>query len=73
MTPATQNLQPATKSAGLLAGVMKATWNRVIVVLSDPVLVAISVFCLIGLLVTLNLIIRFPDFTAVSEQFQQYP
>ena len=73
MTPITQNLQSSTKPAGLYAAAIKALWGRLVALLSDPVLLAVSVFCVIGLLITLNLIIRFPDFTAVSEQFQQYP
>jgi hypothetical protein len=33
---------------------------------------AVVVFCLIGLLLALNLILRFPDFGAVIEQYNQF-
>jgi hypothetical protein len=73
MTPATQNLQSSAKSTGLVANAVSAGWRALAGLLSDPVLLAISIFCIIGLLITINLIARFPDFTAVNELFGQYP
>jgi len=73
MPPLTQNLQSSTRPAALLANTMKALWCWLVALLSDPALIAVAIFCTIGLLITLNLIVRFPDFTAVSEQFQQHP
>lgn len=35
-------------------------------------LVAVILFCLIGLLLTLNLVLRFPDFGSVIEQYNQF-
>jgi len=37
----------------------------------DPGLIAVVLFCAIGLLVTLNLILRFPDLGAIIAQYNQ--
>jgi hypothetical protein len=37
-----------------------------------PDLLAVVAFCLVGLLLALNLILRFPDFGAVIEQYNQF-
>jgi hypothetical protein len=39
--------------------------------MADPNLFIIIAFCAIGLLVTLNLMFRFPDFGMAVEQFSQ--
>jgi hypothetical protein len=41
-------------------------------VIANPNLLAVATFCLIGLLLSLNLIFRFPDFGTVIEQFNQF-
>jgi hypothetical protein len=45
---------------------------RLVAALANPDLLAIVAFCFIGLLVTLNLILRFPVFSAVIEQYHQF-
>jgi hypothetical protein len=40
--------------------------------ISKPDFVTIIAFCTIGLLTTLNLILRFPDFGAIIEQYNQF-
>jgi hypothetical protein len=39
---------------------------------SNPALVVVITFCLIGLLLTLNVVLRFPDFGSVVEQYNQF-
>jgi hypothetical protein len=39
---------------------------------SDPDLLAIALFCVIGLLIALNLMFRFPDYGALFEQYNQF-
>jgi len=46
--------------------------SRVATVIANPNLLAIAAISLIGLLLSLNLIFRFPDFGAVIEQFNQF-
>jgi hypothetical protein len=40
--------------------------------LSEPNANAVVLFCTIGLLVTLNLILRFPDLGAIIAQYNQF-
>ncbi len=51
---------------------IETVWSRVVTVVANPNLLAIVAFCLIGLLLSLNLILRFPDFGAVIEQANQF-
>jgi hypothetical protein len=59
------------KSMGGLIGTAKTAWRAVAAVMT-PDLCAVIAFCLIGLLLALNLILRFPDFGAVIEQYNQF-
>jgi hypothetical protein len=49
-----------------------ATWSWLAAAVKDPSLIAIVLFCAIGLLVTLNLILRFPEFGAIIAQYNQF-
>jgi hypothetical protein len=57
-----RNTSRSIKSAGAWLRAAKA----------DPDLFIIVAFCLIGLLVTINVILRFPDFGISVEQLQQF-
>ncbi|MGB8743019.1 MAG: hypothetical protein WCD52_23070 [Xanthobacteraceae bacterium] len=48
------------------------SWHRLYAALTDPDLQVVAAFCLIGLLLTLNLIFRFPDMGAVIAQYNQF-
>ncbi|MGB6965382.1 MAG: hypothetical protein WBD90_13055 [Xanthobacteraceae bacterium] len=56
---------PETKSTN-------QSWHRLYAALTDPDLQVVAAFCLIGLLLTLNLIFRFPDMGAVIAQYNQF-
>ena len=43
-----------------------------VVAAANPDLLAVVAFCLIGLLATLNFILRFPDFGAVIQQYNLF-
>ena len=51
---------------------IETVWSRLVTVIANPNLLAVATFCLIGLLLSLNLIFRFPDFGTVIEQFNQF-
>jgi hypothetical protein len=55
-------------------GAKKATsaWSRLAAAVKDPSLIAIVSFCVIGLLITLNLILRFPDLGALIAVYNQF-
>jgi hypothetical protein len=47
-------------------------WSQLVTAIANPDLHAVIAFCLIGLLVSLNLILRFPDLGAVIERCNQF-
>ena len=48
------------------------SWQRFYAALTDHDLQIVVAFCLIGLLLMLNLIFRFPDMGAVIAQYNQF-
>ncbi len=57
----TRELEPTAKSEDRRPKTLQMTWDRIIAATTDPSLVAVMFFCAIGLLIALNLILRFPD------------
>lgn len=47
-------------------------WPWLAAAVKDPSLIAIVSFCVIGLLITHNLILRFPDLGALIAQYNQF-
>jgi hypothetical protein len=47
-------------------------WDRVVSVLTSADLLALTIFCMIGLLVSLAVILTFPAFGETIEALQQY-
>ena len=47
-------------------------WSRLVTAITDPNLTAIALFCAIGLLATVNVILHFPDFGETIAQFNQF-
>jgi hypothetical protein len=70
--PKTHDFPPPTKATNGLDISGKNTRHRTIARIMNPDLLAIVAFCLIGLLLMLNLMFRFPDLGAVIEQFNQF-
>jgi hypothetical protein len=69
---ATHVLQWLFKSADCRTQGAETEWSRLFTAIANPDLHAIVSFCLIGLLLAINLILRFPDFGAVIEQYNQF-
>ena len=61
-----RSVHSALRSSGNLA----TDWFRAVT--TDRNLIIIAAFCLIGLLVTLNLIFRFPSFQPSTEDIAQF-
>jgi len=61
-----RSVHSALRSSGNLA----TDWFRAVT--TDRNLIIIAAFCLIGLLVTLNLILRFPSFQPSTEEIAQF-
>ena len=67
-----RELQPLTKPAGQLTKLPEAAWHQVLAETTDPDFIIIAAFCTIGLLITINVILRFPDFGASAERYNQF-
>jgi hypothetical protein len=70
--PKAHDFLPPTKSTGLTASTTKAYLRRAVSATLTPDLLVIAAFCLIGLLSTFNMVLRFPDLGAVIEQYNQF-
>jgi hypothetical protein len=69
---ATRLLQFLVNPANRQAEKTGTEWSRLVTAIANPELHAVIAFCLIGLLLTLNLILRFPDLGAIIEQYNQF-
>jgi hypothetical protein len=52
--------------------VAEKPWSRIVETLSNPDFLAVALFCVIGMLIVLNLMFRFPALGAVIEQYNQF-
>jgi hypothetical protein len=68
--PVIRELQPLWKSDPRPA---RTGWSRFVAAITNPDLIAMVFFCTIGFLITINIVLRFPDFGASMEQLQQFP
>jgi hypothetical protein len=67
--PTMRELQPLIRAKGREADPASRQWSWLKAAMANPDLVAVVIFCLIGLLLALNVMLRFPDFGAVIEQY----
>jgi len=66
--PVARNIPRSMKSPTRQSGGAEAAWSRFVAMITNPDLIMIVAFCMIGLLVTVNVILRFPDFGLTAEQ-----
>ena len=59
------NTQARTVAVDYTAGSGQAGVPRLVTAISNPDFVAVAAFCAIGLLATVNLLLRFPDIGAL--------
>jgi hypothetical protein len=52
---------------------VRTAWRRFVTAASDPELQTIVAFCTIGILVTLNIALRFPDFGGLVAELEWFP
>jgi hypothetical protein len=64
--------QPPTKSNGRDVKVAEGPRSRVVAEIAESDSLAVVPLCLIAFLLALNLTLRFPDFGAVIEQYNQF-
>jgi len=71
-SPVIRKLQTLEKSKGHNVDEATSRWSEFLAIFTNPDLPMILAFCLLGLLLTFSLILRFPDFGAVIEQYNQF-
>jgi hypothetical protein len=71
--PMRGELPTVTTRAYTRASPVRMGWSRFVAVVSNPELQTVVAFSMIGLLVMLNTIFRFPDFGQTIAQFAQFP
>ena len=64
-----QPLAPTTRRRNAA----EAAWDRLAATLTHPDFMAVAAFSAIGLLLTLNVIMRFPDFAAMLQPTDLFP
>jgi hypothetical protein len=72
-SPVERKLQPLEKYVDRRGKEKETDWNRSVATVTHPELIIVIVFCAIGLLVTANVGLRIPDFSAMIAQFAQFP
>ena len=70
--PVMRELQPLTKP-GRRGNAAKTAWSQFVATIINPDLVMVVVFCAIGLLVSANVMLHFPEVGATIVQLEQFP
>ena len=71
-SPVIRKLQTLEKSKGHDVNEAPGRWPGLLAIFSNPDLPIIVAFCLLGLLLMFSLVLRFPDFGALIEQYNQF-
>ena len=71
-SPVIRKLQTLEESKGHNVDEAPSRWPAFLAIFSNPDLPTIVAFCLLGLLLTLSFILRFPDLGAVIEQYNRF-
>jgi hypothetical protein len=70
--PMPPKFQPLIKSDGRDVKGAEGQWPRFVAAITNSNVLAVVALCLAAFLIALNLILRFPDFGAVIEQYNQF-
>ena len=71
--PMRSELPDVALRSDMRATEMGTGWSRIVAAMSNRDLQAVAAFCAIGLLITIDAILRFPDFGQTFTQFAQFP
>ena len=70
--PVRSESQSLVKPVNPHASAFEIAWDRLVMTITDPDLITVVAFSAIGLLIAINLILRFPDVGAIIEQYNQF-
>jgi hypothetical protein len=68
----TRELEPTIKHEDRRSKTRDATWDRIVATITNPNLIAVMIIGIIGCLIAVNLILRFPDLGLTVEQFNPF-
>ena len=71
-SPVIRKLQTLEKSKGQNVHDAPSRWSEFLAIFSNSNLPMVIVFCLLGLLLSLSFILRFPDLGALIEQYNKF-
>ena len=71
--PITGELRPAIKFNERRATVIGAARHRIAKLATNPDLLVVVLFCVIGLGLTINVLVRHPDFALMTDQLALFP
>jgi len=69
----TRELEPTVKPEDRRFERLQTTRDRIVAATTNSDLIPVMLFCAIGLLIALNLILRFPDAGLLVEQYNVFP
>jgi hypothetical protein len=69
----TRGLQPSMKLKLRRETAIEIAWHRMVTVAANPDLLVVVLFCVIGLGLTINVLLRHPDFGLMVEQPDRFP
>ena len=70
--PKVRKLQEMANARSKYVHPAEERWQRILTVVTNPDLQLVVAFSLIGLLLTLNVMFRFPDLGALIAQYNQF-
>ncbi len=70
--PKVRKLQVTSNAKSKYVHPAEEPWQRILTAVTNPDLQAVLAFSLIGLLLTLNVMFRFPDLGALIAQYNQF-
>ena len=71
--PVRREIRTRRNPAALQVKAPKTVYHWLVATITNPDLISVVAFCVIGLLVTANVVLRFPDFGLMVEQLEQFP
>ena len=71
--PVTRDFRPSIKLKGRRANAIDAAWHRLVALATNSDLLAVVLFCVIGLGITIRVLLRHPDLSLMTEQLELFP
>jgi hypothetical protein len=71
--PVTRDFPPSIRLKARRANAIDAAWHRLVTLATNPDLLAVALFCVIGLGITISVLLRHPGLSLMTEQIELFP